>query len=107
MTRWRDWALLLLLLNTAYLTAFDSPTIFYFANVVAHILLGCALAVPYGRHAFRQRRQWPWLVLVAATVVAAGAIFGVAITLVGAYGPYRWLLPAHIGLMLGGGVPLL
>ena len=57
MTRWRDRALLLLLLNTAYLAAFDSPTIFYFSNVVLHIALGCVLAGVFAREALGQRRR--------------------------------------------------
>src|SRR2546425_10149488 len=31
-------------LNASYLAAFDSPTIFYHANVVAHVVLGVLLA---------------------------------------------------------------
>src|SRR3989442_6534973 len=33
-----------LALNASYLAAFDSPTIFYHANVVAHVVLGVLLA---------------------------------------------------------------
>src|SRR5688572_29793923 len=36
--------LLLLLVNTAYLAAFASPTIFYMANVLGHVVAGLALA---------------------------------------------------------------
>ena len=32
-------------MNAAYLAAFDSPTIFYYANVLAHLVLGAMLAV--------------------------------------------------------------
>jgi tetratricopeptide (TPR) repeat protein len=38
-------ALLVLLLNTAYLAAFASPTIFYMGNVIVHVLLGFALGL--------------------------------------------------------------
>ena len=31
-------------INAAYLAAFDSPSIFYYANVIAHVVLGFALA---------------------------------------------------------------
>ena len=37
-------SLILLLLNSAYLAATASPTLFYFANVVLHMVLGCVLA---------------------------------------------------------------
>lgn len=34
-----------LLLNTAYIAAFASPTIFYMANVLAHVALGIVVAL--------------------------------------------------------------
>ena len=38
-----------LLVNSAYLAASSSPTLFYFANIVLHIALGMALTM--GQHA--------------------------------------------------------
>ena len=35
--------IILLVLNTAYVAAFASPTIFYMANVLLHVLLGIAI----------------------------------------------------------------
>jgi tetratricopeptide (TPR) repeat protein len=97
-------ALALLLLNSAYLAAFASPTIFYFANVVLHIALGLVLG---GFFAVRLLRNWPGLsrfVRGSAIVLGAGLVLGTAIVFFGAAGRYRWLLPAHIGLtLLGGG----
>jgi tetratricopeptide (TPR) repeat protein len=95
-----------LLLNTLYLSLFASPTIFYFANVVLHIVLGLALGVVFVR---RLRGWWGFLPLLArasALVLAAGLAFGVAILFLGAAGEYRWLLPTHIALTLGGGAAL-
>ena len=40
-----------LLVNTAYIAAFASPTIFYMGNVLAHLVLGLVLAVAFGRAA--------------------------------------------------------
>ena len=37
--------LLIYALNTAYLAAFASPTMFYFANVVFHIVAGIGLSI--------------------------------------------------------------
>ena len=34
-----------LLINSAYLAASASPTLFYFSNIVLHIALGIALAI--------------------------------------------------------------
>jgi hypothetical protein len=96
-----------LLLNSAYLAAFASPTIFYFANVALHMALGVVLAIAFGVSVARDGRSWPPFVFVASVVTLAGALFGAAIMVLGAAGRYRWLLPAHIALMLAGVVPLL
>ena len=34
-----------LLVNSAYLAAFATPSLFYFANVALHVVLGVAVAV--------------------------------------------------------------
>ena len=109
------WALGILLLNTAYLAAFASPTVFYFANVVLHMVLGVAVAAFFAVEVVRRRFQPPRahrtavraLIVLSAIVLAAGTGFGILIMFVGAAGRWRWLLPVHIGLMLAGGAPLL
>ena len=109
------WALAILLLNTAYLAAFASPTVFYFANVVLHMVLGVALAAFFAVQVVRRRLQPSQahrtavraLIVLSAIVLAAGTGFGILIMVAGAAGRWRWLLPVHIGLMLAGGAPLL
>jgi tetratricopeptide (TPR) repeat protein len=109
------WALALLLLNTAYLAAFASPTVFYFANVVLHMGLGVALAAFFAVQVVRRRFQPPRahgsvvraVIVLSAILLAAGTGFGIMIMFAGAAGRWRWLLPVHIGLMLAGGAPLL
>jgi Tfp pilus assembly protein PilF len=96
-----------LLLNTAYLAATASPTLFYFGNVVLHMGLGVVLAAVYGRRLLAAWRTLGWLVRGSALVLTAGIVFGIAIMFLGAAGQYRWLLPVHIGLSLVGSVPLL
>ena len=93
----------LFLLNSLYLALTASPTLFYFANVVLHMVLGLALAVAGAGWVIR---AWPRLNLMArlgSLVLAIGLLFGVAIMFLGAAGPYRWLLPTHIGLTIVGG----
>jgi Flp pilus assembly protein TadD len=94
--------------NTAYLAASASPTLFYFGNVVFHIVGGVALVIVWMRG--RNLMGWPGLktapYTVAYVVLAIGLAFGLVITAVGAAGRWRWLLPAHIALTLAGGVPL-
>ncbi|HYT66515.1 MAG TPA: tetratricopeptide repeat protein [Vicinamibacterales bacterium] len=96
-----------LLLNTAYLAAFAEPSLFYFANVVAHIVLGAALAVPLARRFVFHRRSMPSVLIAATVLAAAGTLAGLLITFVGAAGRFRPLLPVHIALMLAGIVPWL
>ena len=118
-SRPRDPFLLLVLLtavNAAYLAAFDSATIFYHVNVLAHVALGLLLVVALvygaarrltGRHADRasraeppggvrdmtERRRLPRRLVVlyaaAATVMSATGLF---LTKVGTSRPhYPWL----------------
>ncbi|HWM90916.1 MAG TPA: tetratricopeptide repeat protein [Thermoanaerobaculia bacterium] len=42
--KWMAGLFLVLLVNTAYLAAFASPTIFYMSNVLLHLVLGLALS---------------------------------------------------------------
>ena len=48
LTRWAAFLFIVLLLNTAYIAAFASPTVFYMANVLLHLVLGvcCWLLCP-------------------------------------------------------------
>jgi tetratricopeptide (TPR) repeat protein len=100
-------AVFVLLLNTAYLAAYAAATLFYYSNVVLHIVLGIALAVALAREFVRRRRAIPAGLQAAAAVLAAGVVFGAAIAVVGAAGRLRWLLPVHIVLSLAGLAPWL
>jgi lipoprotein NlpI len=95
-------------LNTAYLAASASPTIFYFSNVVLHIVGGLALVVAWmwsrGLQTLASRNGLR--TAIAYLILVAGIAFGLLITVVGAAGRWRWLLPVHIALSLAGGVPL-
>ena len=114
-SRWLPLLLSIYALNTAYLAASASPTIFYFANVVFHIAGGIALTAAWfwGRRAAgaaerspRPSRLWKSAITLAYVVLGAGLAFGLLITILGAAGRWRWLLPVHIALSLAGGLPL-
>src|SRR5262245_26446698 len=90
------------LANTVYLTAFASPTPFYFANVVLHILLGLVLAAAVGRGLWRTFRELSAVAQVGWVVLAAGSLVGLVIVMAGAAGRFRWLLPTHIVLTSAG-----
>jgi hypothetical protein len=41
--KWTGWGFLFLLVNSAYIWAFASPTVFYMGNVLVHLFLGTGL----------------------------------------------------------------
>jgi tetratricopeptide (TPR) repeat protein len=100
--RWRTlvaagW--LALLVNTAYLAALPSPTLFYMGNAVLHLALGLVLTVAVvllWRRALQEAAGSPagaaavWLLVVAA-------VAGAALAVAGNTTPHRWLLWTHIG----------
>src|SRR5258708_23073835 len=94
-------------LNTAYLAAFASASLFYFVNVVLHMALGLGLAVVLLPALGRTWRETGLFLRVAAAVTALGALTGIAIMIVGAASPFPPLLPIHIALSLTPAVPLL
>jgi tetratricopeptide (TPR) repeat protein len=102
---WLLAGFLVFLLNTAYLTAYATPSLFYFANVVGHVLLGAGLAVCFVRWLARRRPVNPWLVASGALLLI-GAAFGLTVFHWGATRPYRWLLQTHIGFSTVGSVML-
>ncbi len=98
---------LLLLINSSYLAAYADPTIFYFANVVLHMLLGLGLTVVYSRYLWNRWERLPRIVGVSSVVLGFSAALGVYLMIFGATRPYRWALYSHIGLAVAGSVPLL
>src|SRR6266540_880201 len=104
---WLSAGTAVFVLNTAYLAAMASASLFYFANVVLHLSLGLVLAVVLGRRAVSRWQSAGLFIRVTSVLCAAGALTGLAIMVVGAAGPFRRLLTAHIALSLAGGVPLL
>src|SRR4051812_48627914 len=93
----RSWWMPLLLsvyaLNTAYLASSASPTLFYFGNVVFHIVAGIVLVIVWmwGREHRWARRPKPAPYMIASVVLGIGVAFGLLITIVGAAGRWRWL----------------
>jgi tetratricopeptide (TPR) repeat protein len=96
---------LFLIANAAYLAALDSATIFYHAQVVAHVAAGLCilmLAAARGPAALRRlrartapgaARRWLALMLVAAAVCALTALL---LAYTGTATPYRPWLVAHV-----------
>jgi len=95
-----------LALNSAYLAATATPSLFYFGNIVLHIALGAALAVAAIRRLSAARFRIPVWAAVATVPLAAGALSGGALVIVGATRPWRWLLVAHIASSVAGSIVL-
>jgi len=97
--------LVFLLANAAYLAAFDSATIFYHAQVVAHVATGVLLVLALlWRGPAAVRRAWERSAAgrgrIALAAVGATSLVAVATSLVlavtGTATPYRPILAAHV-----------
>ncbi|HEX8031753.1 MAG TPA: multiheme c-type cytochrome, partial [Vicinamibacterales bacterium] len=95
-----------LLLNTGYLSAFATASVFYMANVLLHLLLGLVLAVAFAWLLSRDsdlRRQ----LIVPSLLFAVALVLALRLVWVGNLNEHRWLLNAHIGAALLGVVTML
>src|SRR3954471_14277072 len=104
-----DWiagAFLGPLIQSAYVAAAPSATLFYYANVALHVLLGATVVIAsvVALAAFRLRFNGPQS--AGAILTAAGAAFGVALTFVGATSPHHSMLLAHAGASVAGSIVL-
>jgi tetratricopeptide (TPR) repeat protein len=101
---------LALLLNSAYLWAFADPTLWYFAQVALHPLMGVALVagLMWRRSLDLQDRgerqggsEDPryirgWLGIAGLAMSAVGLALGLAVLVLGATTPHRVLVSAHV-----------
>ena len=97
---------LLLLANSSYLYAFATPSLFYFANVALHVLLGAVLTVVL-LLALRHHLRDGLFFTAAAPVLLVGAGFGFYIAVVGATRAHVPALHWHIGIAAAGAALLL
>ena len=84
-----------LLLNSAYLVASPSASLWYYTNVIAHPLLGVVLALAVAPRLLR--REWvvgPFAVGIGA--VGVGLALGLVVLVLGATREYQPILYAHI-----------
>jgi tetratricopeptide (TPR) repeat protein len=93
-----------LLVNSAYLAAFASPTLFYFTNVAAHAIVGTILLALGTRWVLSCARSLGAAAFVSAALLGLGGILGVVLTITGATSNFRWLLLTHIGVSTAGAV---
>ena len=90
---------LVLLVNTGYVAAFSSPTIFYMTNVLGHVVLGTGLAVLMLLVARRGALKGASL---ATGLLTLGFVLGALLTYEGNVRDNAWILWAHIGAAIAG-----
>src|SRR5262245_53557 len=86
---------IVLLVNTGYIAAFASPTVFYMGNVLAHLVIGVVLAMLFGALLVRDggvRRGAG----ASALFFALALGFGLYLVGVGNIREHRWILHAHV-----------
>jgi len=91
-------AFVVLLLNSAYLAAFATPSLLYFVNVALHVVLGAALTLVGAGYVMRLRGAHVSIapaLLAAGLFLCAGAVTGLYLSVAGASGHVR-LLQVHI-----------
>jgi len=87
--------LIALLVNTAYIAAFASPTIFYMANVLGHVVLGIVVAV-VGALALARHRELRSSTGAAAVLFAVALVIGLYLTVHGNLADDRPVLRLHV-----------
>ncbi len=103
------------ILNGSYLAAFDTPSIFYHANVLLHVVLGVPLAlalllmsVPALLKGARRSGGPQGLLLRILAVVALVFVgSGLILSWTGTARPYYALLRLHVASAIAGGIMLL
>jgi tetratricopeptide (TPR) repeat protein len=86
---------LLLLANTAYISAFASPTVFYMGNVLAHLVLGVLVAAGAAL-LFARRPELRRGFGAAGVLFAAALLIGLFLAVRGNVLALRWVLWAHV-----------
>src|SRR2546423_1902658 len=95
LAKWTAVLFVVLLVNTAYITAFASPTVFYMSNVLAHLVLGLTLAVAFGVLLAR-RPDLRAGIVPAAVLLGIALIAGLWLAVAGNVLAHRPGLWAHI-----------
>ena len=95
MKSWIAALFIVLLVNTAYVAAFASPTVFYMANVLGHVVLGAIVSILV-LLAWRSAalRRAPFAVGVLLLTCLLGGILAYA----GNVRSNAWILRSHVGM---------
>ena len=96
-----------LLLNSAYLVAAPSASIWYYLQVGLHPLLGITLALALVPRRFRRERTTGPLAATGLGTLAVGLLLGLTVVVLGATRQYAVVLHAHIAASTLGAALLL
>ena len=96
----------LLILNSVWLAAAPSASLAYVANVVAHPLIGLALAALTLVWVMRRAQSLGRLPAAGLGLLGVGLLLGCAVLVVGATRPYEWLLDLHVLVSAAGAMLL-
>ncbi len=83
--------------NTGYIFAFATPSVFYMANVLAHLGLGIVLTAAVCSMVLRSR-DVPRFGKAGAAILGLCGIAGLYLAIAGATRPHAWVLWLHIAL---------
>ena len=99
-------AFLLLLLNSVYIASSAAPSVFFYANIALHVLLGAALTVGVFIYwaGVRPRLSPPGLLVVLLFLATTGA--GLWLAAVGATRLHQGVIDLHRGLAIAGALGL-
>ena len=86
----------LLLLNTAYLVASPSASLWYYTNVIVHPVLGIVMALALVSRLARRTWLVGPLALAGTAAVLVGLVFGLVVFVVGATRQHELVLNTHI-----------
>ena len=99
---WLAAGLCVLALNSMWLVAAPSASIWYVAQIVVHPLLGLVLAAATTVWILRRPQPQGRLLTVGLALLGAGLSTGGAVIALGATRPYEWLLDIHVAVSAAG-----
>ena len=90
------------ILNSAYLAASASPTVFFYANVGIHVVLGISATLLLALYLLRSRPRLDTALKASSALLLASAACGVWLMIVGATRVHERALFMHAALAAGG-----
>src|SRR5271155_3356257 len=96
LAKWIGFWFIVLLVNTAYVAAFATPSVFYMTNVLVHLGLGIALSIGLV-FLMRSDSNLRNSIAAAAGLFAVALAFGLFLVVAGNVTENRWAFWAHIG----------